>query len=562
MIRHKIYFILIIQLSIFKLSFGQSTYQPLGSNSYHIIDRLEIKSGNLSSQLHTSAKPYRRSDIAQTVDSFDISNASLSKRDYFNLGYIQADNPDFTRSQSSVSKKPLLKYFYKHKNAIYSVKENDFELYINPVIELGGGRELSPARTLKINTRGVELRGKISNKIGFYSFITDNQWGQPKYIQQFVDSAGFVMPGVGFLKSFKKQANVYDYFNSRGYITFSPVKPIQFQFGQDKNFIGNGVRSLVLSDFTNDYLFLKINTKVWKLNYQNLFMRLTDLRSNQSKLFSTKYAAIHHISINLAKKFNIGFFESIIFSRKDSTGRNQGFDPSYVNPIIFYRSIEQNNNSADNALLGMDWKYNFLHHFSFYGQLTMDEFLVHHLIKQDGFYANKYAIQVGGKYIDVLGIKNFDIQVEHNFIRPYTYAHFNPTTSYTNYGQPLAHPLGANLKEIIFIIRYQPTNRINLMARFFHIKQGIDTGAMHSGSNINENYYLRAKDYGNEIGQGVKQTTSLLNFTASWMPAHNIFFDFNYTYRKLNSTYSPFSFTDQIISLSLRMNLAKRYMEF
>ena len=28
------------------------------------------------------------------------------------------------------------------------------------------------------------------------------------------------------------------------------------------------------SDFGNNYLFLKINTRIWKINYQNIFMEL------------------------------------------------------------------------------------------------------------------------------------------------------------------------------------------------------------------------------------------------------------------------------------------------
>ena len=52
------------------------------------------------------------------------------------------------------------------------------------------------------------------------------------------------------------------------------TKYIDVAFGYDKNFIGNGYRSLFLSDFGNNNLFLKLNTRIWKFNYQNLFMEL------------------------------------------------------------------------------------------------------------------------------------------------------------------------------------------------------------------------------------------------------------------------------------------------
>jgi hypothetical protein len=82
------------------------------------------------------------------------------------------------------------------------------------------------------------------------------------------------VPGVGFYKVFKSDLSAQDYFDARGYITFNAAKFIDFQFGYDKNFIGNGYRSFFLSDWGNSYLFAKINTKIWKFNYQNIFMEL------------------------------------------------------------------------------------------------------------------------------------------------------------------------------------------------------------------------------------------------------------------------------------------------
>ena len=51
------------------------------------------------------------------------------------------------------------------------------------------------------------------------------------------------------------------------------------QLGHDRNFIGNGYRSLILADYSTPYFFLKLNTRIWKFNYQNLFAELTARRS-------------------------------------------------------------------------------------------------------------------------------------------------------------------------------------------------------------------------------------------------------------------------------------------
>ena len=99
-------------------------------------------------------------------------------------------------------------------------------------------------------------------------------------------------------------------------------------------------------DFGNNYLFLKINTRIWRINYQNLFMELHSPDNGIANvLIPKKYAAIHHLDIAITKNFNMGLFEAVIFGRKNH------FEFGYLNPIIFYRSIELSNGSFDNSSL-------------------------------------------------------------------------------------------------------------------------------------------------------------------------------------------------------------------
>lgn len=339
-------------------------------------------------------------------------------------------------------------------------------------------------------------------------------------------------------------------------------------FGHDRNFIGNGIRSLILSDFSPDYLQLKINTKVWRFNYLNIFAELNDYQNTPSGyLPGKKYMAFHHLSMNITKNFNLGLSETVIFARSDSNA-SRGFDFNYLNPVIFYRSIEQNNNSADNSMIAADWKWNFLKHFSFYGQFVLDEFLLHHLVKQDGYWANKYSIQSGLKYINVFSMKNLDYQFEFNMIRPYTYTHFKTSTAYTNYGQPMAHPLGANLREQLHILRYQVAPRVYTAFRYMYALYGADTGGTHWGQNIFVDYHKRQYvgfphyDIGNTIGQGVKTYIQYFDFTLTYMPWHNLFVELNYISRNQTSKVPSLSLKSSMLYLNLRLNLPKRDMLF
>jgi len=309
---------------------------------------------------------------------------------------------------------------------------------------------------LYLNSRGVVIRGMIDRKIGFYTFLTDNQARLPLYVRGGI-AQNPVVPHEGFWKTFKD--NGVDYFQARAYIDFDISKHIYMQFGHDKTFIGNGYRSLIFSDYAPPTLFLRTNVKVWKLNYLFQLNRVAadapgsiGGSGSGKRRYPEKFMAFHHASINIGKKFNLGIFESVVFSPKDSLNDNT-FDLSYLNPVIFYRAIEQQFGSSDNVILGMDFKWMVAKKLSAYGQVVFDEFLLDRLKEGNGWWANKFALQGGVKYIDAAGVNNLDLQLEANMVRPYTYSHNTQFGSYTNYRQSFAHPLGANFKEVVAIVR-------------------------------------------------------------------------------------------------------------
>jgi hypothetical protein len=539
--------------------FSQSVFVPLNKDYYHIVDRYEIRNGNLPNAIHSSVKPYERKAIIEFIDSLQIDSSKLSKTDRFNLSYLQNDNWEWSNHANNDSRNPIFKKLYRKKSDFYHVKTEDFDLHVSPVVYFQGGYETAvPGIHPTINSRGIEVRGSINNKIGFYTFATDNQAVFPTYTRTYIDSNNAV-PNEGFHKTFKKYGS--DFFTARGYITFNLTKNIHFQFGHDKNFIGNGYRSLILSDFSSNYTFLKINTKVWKFNYMNLFAQMNAGQTGADVYYPQKYFAFHHLSLNITKHLNIGFFESIVFGNRDSTRRGT-FDVNYLNPIIFYRSMEQHLGSPDNALLGMDYKLNFLKHFSFYGQFVLDEFYLQDLIKRNGSFRNKFAVQTGLKYIDVAGIRNLDLQLESNIVRPYTYQHFNSYTNYTNYNQALAHPMGANFNELIAILRYQPIGKLYLTGKIFYSKFGADTSAVNYGGNITKDYRIRARDFGNTIGQGVSNTLLFLSFTATYQIKHNLFIDFNQIIRQVKSPVAFLNTQTSISSVALRSNIPQRVQEY
>jgi hypothetical protein len=546
------------------IGYSQSTNASLNPDYYHWIDRYEVKAGRIAPEIFTAVKPWQRKGIVAFIDSLQAKdNVFTSSQDLFNYQYLHNDSWEWGRPESSVSKKPFLKNIYQKKSDFANVDIPDFDLHVSPVLYFGTGNDSRLNESTFINSRGVEIRGMIDRKIGFYTFLTDNQEILPSYVHDQM-TTNPVLPHETFWKKFK--TNGVDYFQARAYIAFNISKHITMQFGNDRTFIGNGYRSLIYSDYSPPNLFLRTNLKIWKINYLFQINRLTadaygsSGGSSSSHAYPQKFMAFHHASINIGKKFNLGLFESVMFSSNDSTKNN--FDIGYLNPVIFYRAIEQQNGSSDNVILGADFKWNAVKKISFYGQLVIDEFVLKEMKAGNGWWANKFAGQLGAKYVDVAGISNLDLQLEVNVVRPYTYSHDTKYDNYSSYRQPLAHPMGANFKEAVMIVRYQPLRRLNLIAKAFYTKIGRDTTKVDWGGDILKNNKLRQSTYGNTIGQGVKNTVAFIDLTASFQVRHNLFIDIKQIIRDSKSPVPFYNTNTSVTSLALRLNIGQRTYDF
>jgi hypothetical protein len=272
------------------------------------------------------------------------------------------------------------------------------------------------------------------------------------------------------------------------------------------------------------------------------------------KYLGKKYAALHHLDLAVTKWLNVGLFEGIVFGRRDR------FEFGYLNPVIFYRSIEQQNGSIDNAVAGLDAKANVANHFQFYGQLLIDEFKLSELRRK--WWGNKFAYQLGVKYIDAFGISNLDLQAEWNRVRPFTYSHNDSIADYSHQNQPLAHPLGANFNEMIGIARFQPAPKWLIQAKGIYYKQGRDTGATSVGSNIFLPNVLRTRDYGYEVGEGILSKVGYASFLLSYELKPNLFLETNAVIRKQNQTIRNAERNAFIISAGIRWNMHRREFDF
>ncbi len=537
---------------------AQDTYVPYDPDIYRLIDRYQILYGREVPDLHTTVRPIGRQDVAALAE-ISARNAQTNV-DQFNTQYLLNDNWNYTDQEDNESNRPVLKYFYQNKTDLYHVDNEDFTLRVNPVLHVEFGNDNQSDGIRYVNTRGVQLEGMIDQRLGFYTFIGENQVRYPEYVTRRIIRDN-VVPHEGWWKPFKEDG--YDFLTARGYLNYNITKHVEIQLGHDRHFIGNGYRSLLLSDYAPPAFFLKLNTQVWRIHYVNLFQELTAeyRRLSQDVLFDKKYMAFHRLGVQITDNFDLGISETVIFGRRK--GR---FELQYLNPIIFYRSVEQAIGSEDNVTLAADFRWDLWNRVQLYGQLMLDEFLLKEVKAGNGWWANKQAGQIGAKYINALGVNNLDLQGEVNIIRPYTYQHLDNFRNFQHFNQPLAHPTGANLYELIGVVRYQPLPRLNLTGKAIYTKFGQDeysaTDTINWGGNVNLPYTKRPSAYGHTIAQGNTTQQLHLDLTASFQLRHNIFVDLKQILRRTDSEITSMDLNTAYTSVAFRWNIPQRLHEF
>ena len=335
--------------------------------NYGVFDALLNQVG---SNNHTASKPYSYEEVAKYYDFEAVNQAYLKQKESWFGRKIWNEN-------------------------LVAIQGEGYWFTLNPVVDLRVGKDSeSEASSTFVNTRGVKVDGGLGEQLTFSTSIFESQGRFADYYNRYAESIKpsggnpAIIPGIGIAKRFKEDA--YDFPLAEANIKYTPNKFIDLQLGYGRNFLGDGYRSLLQGDGTSPYPFFKINSTFWKIKYTNTYMWLKDVRdlATVDGTYATKYMASHYLSWNVTKRFNLGFFENVVWT--DTNER--GFDFNFVNPLIFYRAVEFGSSSkTGNALLGLSSKYKWNNQINFYGQFLIDEFAIGDVKESNQSWRNKFC---------------------------------------------------------------------------------------------------------------------------------------------------------------------------
>lgn len=347
--------------------------------------------------------------------------------------------------------------FRKHLIRI-EPKTEKFKLRLDPLLHLETGRDFSDSLNSPLfnNTRGFIGSGEVGSKVYFETLFAESQSTLPIYLWQYAQATAIV-PGQGRWKNFKSRG--FDYAFSSGFVSIQLIKNINLQVGHGKHKIGNGYRSLLLSDNAFNYPYVRLTQQWWggRLNYTNIYAVLMNLEPaskiqnpNSERLFQKKAASFQYLSFNPNRRINIGIFQGMIWQAGDERNQ-QHLSWQYFNPLILTNLGYYGLNNRNNLLIGSDLRLKFNDRLSLYGQVMADD------LSDTKASGNAWGWQTGLTCFNAFGARNFFVQIELNSVKEQSY--FSPPGTETNqswshYNQGLAFTPGSG-NELIVIMDYR-----------------------------------------------------------------------------------------------------------
>ncbi|HVW94681.1 MAG TPA: hypothetical protein VHA56_01765 [Mucilaginibacter sp.] len=476
----KIYGVLLLFFAAVGAVRSQSVYQPY---SYQFYQKLDQEVYSTKTRQHSSLKPFFADD-------------SLLKQRYDSLMNYGSSNGN----RSGLYKK----LFNEH---LIDFKGGNSTFYADLLPDFAVGREFSDKLTTNTVSLGLQLGGTVGNQFSYYIAGYESSAVVPNYQATYINQTGNI-PGQAHARIYKTNGYDWDYITAVA--SYTPVKYLNISAGRDKTFIGDGYRSVLLSDVSTPYPFFRLTATLGNVRYMAMWTSFNDpvdLDANGKD--RKKGGVFHYLDWNVSNRFSIGFFDAIIWYAKDDLGHRRNFELSYLNPVIFLRPVEASNGSPDNAFIGLTSKFKISDGITAYGQFALDEFESASFFSGKGSFRNKSGWQLGLRGANLFGVQGLNYLAETNSVKPYTYSERGGVISYTQNGEMLAHPWGANFREFVGLLNYS-YKRFDFSGEADYGHYGLDINGLNYGKDPFQDYTNPAKIDGNYIGQGL--TTNMIFF--------------------------------------------------
>lgn len=345
---------------------------------------------------------------------------------------------------------------------LFELKGKDFNIGISPMLDISRGKDFADTSDRKQfqNTRGFIVEGDFFKNFSFMTSFYENQARFTQYESDVFSALGelypknsnyltqnAVIPGSGRTKAFKDDG--FDYAYAIGNIVYTPIKQLTLSTGNNQHFIGDGHRSLLLSDHSYSSPYFMVDWQISpKFRFSYMRSRLMNLirkpaTSSVESFYEAKGHSVNYFTYQPNEKVNISLFEGAIWNRGDSV-TSHASHPMFYNPIPALSSLALMNKGELNSIIGLNLGVQVADKHHAYGQVALN-----------GSRFDKVGFQLGYRGYNFFGLQDFMIQFEYNNVPLGLYEADNKRLSYSHYNMSLGHSRGNGFQEILLRSNYE-----------------------------------------------------------------------------------------------------------
>jgi len=398
-------------------------FQPLG-RMYDLDMQAKIAADESEDAPFSAVKPV----LIPSDEPLPIEKEQLGTTRWLRTHFFEDDFLQFSSDIHTITVNPIL-----HFQRTYVRSDKDAELnYFKRQYKNG---EHDGDKFYFLNTRGFEAFGRLGKRIYFNTEFYENQARYPRYEDSIINVMRGI-PGQGYGKAFKVDGK--DWAMVFGHISVDVNKHLTLTLGNGKNSIGSGYRSVILSDLSFNYPFLRADLQFGKFYYYVLWGYM---QSDHWSYFSThetgeshyKYASYHVAGWKPNNQLELSVVEGVMWrnTNKDNVYK-YGPNAMMFVPVIGLPLASYGFNEDNRVQIGFDVNYTPIKYIKLYGQYNYQG-------KNRTYNAHDfYGYQIGLHWFDLAfdNIKGLKSHLQLEFTNS-NISDGRQSSDFWNYGYPL-----------------------------------------------------------------------------------------------------------------------------
>lgn len=414
-------------------------------------------------------------------------------------------------------------------------------------LDLSGSFITRNNRNKGINSALINFGGTIKGSLNNFGFMIKGTNGTFRGDKELT----FEYPGLRYNYKYNlagTDVTYNDYYdNTQGYLLYEKNN-FKFKIARENVTRGYGeIKTLSsVNNSVSENIGIALRLNRFSYNY-SLEKAISFIDEKGTK--GDKYIAYHRFNFRIGDNHRLSAGEIVVYG-------DRLFDLSYLNPFVFYKSLEHSNLDRDNSMLFFNYETNVIKNITLFGEVIIDDIDFSKI--GTGWYGNKILYSGGCK----INFSNLFfptlITLQTVRLEPYMFTHHKIYNNYTKNGYNLSDPLSPNSINYNMNINLQPDYWNNFEIDFgyvIHANNKYDeTGKLlkNFGGNINEGY----KNSDNQkIGflEGEKEYYKCLSFSYNRRFLYNYNLKINIQYR--NGTKDRIKYNDFYLFCDLGIKL-------